>query len=101
VYICKKCKRTFENPCNEYDDIGYRYSVCPYCEDDRIEDATTCEQCSDPKARDGEDYCDSCKEQVKLEIYRFISDMVLKGVWDRELVEEMMSEVLEESDRND
>ena len=63
-----------------------------------IEDATTCEQCSDPKARDSEDYCDSCKEQVKLEIHRFISDMVLKGAWDRELVEEMMGEVLEETE---
>ena len=30
-----------------------------------------------------------------------MSDMVLKGTWDRELVEEMMGEVLEESDRND
>ena len=95
MYICKKCNATFEEPAKQYDSVGYKYDMCPYCEDDRIEYATTCEQCSDPKPEDHEDYCDSCKEQVKLEIHRFISDMVLKGGWDRELVEEMMSEVLE------
>lgn len=101
MFICLNCKRTFMDPAKVYDDIGYEYSACPYCEDDRIENAEPCKQCSDPKPKDHEDYCDSCKEQVKLEIHRFMSDMVLKGTWDRELVKEMMSEVLEESDRND
>ena len=79
MYICKKCKRTFENPCNEYDDIGYRYSVCPYCEDDRIEDATTCEQCSTRNQRPRT----TGQQRAKLETHCFFPTW-LKGD-DREL----------------
>ena len=95
MIICLSCGRTFDTPAKQYDDVGYFCHVCPYCENDQLADATTCKQCSELKPDDLEDYCDSCKEQVKLEIHRFISDMVLKGAWDRELVEEMMGEVLE------
>jgi DNA-directed RNA polymerase subunit RPC12/RpoP len=59
MYICTKCNRTFADPAAIYDDIGYKYSACPYCEDDRIEESEPCKQCSDPKPKDHEDYCDT------------------------------------------
>lgn len=92
MYICMKCKRTFDTPCNQHDDIGYTYSVCPYCEDDRIEEATPCKQCSDPKPNDHEKYCDSCKKGIKDDIW----DLHNVAGWDRELLLDAMEAILNE-----
>jgi DNA-directed RNA polymerase subunit RPC12/RpoP len=95
MYICEKCKRTFTDPATVYDDIGYKYSVCPYCGDDRISETEPCKQCGEPKQRDHEDYCEECKSVVIAELLEFVHGMV-EDSWDRELVMEMMEEYLRE-----
>ncbi len=46
MYICMKCKKTFDRPAIELDPVaeggeGYSYAICPYCEYDMIESAHT------------------------------------------------------------
>lgn len=94
MYICKKCNATFEEPAKQYDSVGYKYDMCPYCEDDRIENAEPCKQCSDPKPKDHEDYCDTCKEAMRAKVVGFIEDM-RSEMWDRTLILDTMQEVLE------
>jgi DNA-directed RNA polymerase subunit RPC12/RpoP len=94
MLICLKCKQTFMDPATIYDDIGYKYSACPYCEDDRIEESEPCKQCSDPKPEDYEDYCDTCKEAMREKVVGFIEDM-RSEMWDRTLILDTMQEVLE------
>ena len=96
MYICMKCNRTFADPAAIYDDVGYKYSACPYCEDDRIEESEPCKQCSDPKPKDHEDYCDSCKGAVLEAVIQFVHDMRMVEMWDNKLVIETMKEYLRE-----
>ena len=96
MYICENCNGTFADPATVYDDIGYKYSACPYCEDDRISETEPCKQCSELKPRNHEDYCDNCKDAVTNAIHEFISDMVVGEFWDRELVVDMMGEIAQE-----
>lgn len=95
MYICMNCKKTFADPATVRDDIGYKASVCPYCEDDQIEESTPCKQCSEPKPRDYEDYCDECKGVVLEAVATFVLDMRTE-MWDNELIIEAMEEYLGE-----
>jgi len=40
--ICMKCGKTFEEPEREMDDVGYTFSICPYCEGDNFTSAEVC-----------------------------------------------------------
>lgn len=95
MYICKKCNATFEEPAKQYDSVGYKYDMCPYCEDDEISIAVPCQQCSEPKPNDFEPFCDSCKINIRKDIYEFIHDMQVVAGWDKELLDDMLTEYLE------
>lgn len=92
MYICEMCKSTFERPATQEDGIGYKWSACPYCGDGQISEAMLCEQCSAPKPKNREDYCDSCKQGIKKDIW----DLHNKAGWDRKLLLEAMEEIMEE-----
>ena len=97
MFICLNlnCGRTFDTPCKQYDDVGYLFHVCPYCEYDEIKDAVPCKQCSDLKPNDLEDYCKQCKENLLTDIRECIHDLVHKAMWDREFVLEILDKYLE------
>lgn len=40
--ICMKCGKTFDKAGTETDDVGYTYSICPYCESDDFISAEMC-----------------------------------------------------------
>ncbi len=40
--ICMRCGKTFDRAGTETDDVGYTYSICPYCESDNFTSAETC-----------------------------------------------------------
>jgi len=62
------------------------------CGEDFIE-LVPCEQCSDLKEDNGDDYCESCIRDVVGEIAHAIAD--LKKRYDAKLVEEALTEWIE------
>lgn len=95
MYICEN-KHTFDTPIKEVDDIGYPYDVCPICGDDRIDEATPCKQCSDPKVKDGDDYCEDCLTFAMADIMACLQELSEVDGWDRELLLDAMQAILED-----
>lgn len=72
MLICNRCGSVFETPGTEIDYVdgvdGYRYSVCPKCADDDIDEAVRCLGCGEYVKR-GRDYCNDCRDQVYKDLH--------------------------------
>ena len=74
--------------------VSVTSTICPYCEHDEISTAVPCRQCSEPKPNDFEPFCDQCKINIR-KIYEFIYEMQVVAGWDKELLDDMLTEYLE------
>lgn len=93
-YQCMTCGRTYNEPCKQYDDIGYPHDVCPYCESNEWERVTICDKCGNP-GNYLEKYCETCKTIIKNAITGQIDLLVQTLDFDRAEVGRVLAEIVE------
>jgi hypothetical protein len=100
MYFCNNCQNRFDDYGTKPEWVGDKihggiqeFRCCPICGDDDYEELTPCEQCSEPKPKDGEKYCDDCKSEVSKEISAAVQE--LKTRWDSELVDQALLQWVE------
>lgn len=71
--ICMRCGKSFEEPGKETDDVGYTYSICPYCESDNF---STAEKCpfTDEYIPFGQGVSASVQKRVRASLEKIVED---------------------------
>jgi len=72
MYICERCRETFDFPNVETDFtseyfgaiVSHKIGVCPYCGSDEIGEMDKCEICGEWIAP-GEELCECCHDLIK------------------------------------
>lgn len=92
MYYCNECQNRFDEPVQStWGEVTTL--VCPNCEIDDYIKLKPCEQCSELKEDNGDKYCRSCMNEVGREISAAIEE--IKSRWDPELVNEALTEWIE------
>jgi hypothetical protein len=82
MYICKDCRRSFEN-CENWGDttsfgediVPVDYPCCPFCYSLDIEEAEYCAMCTDEAAKSELEHgvCPKCVNEIVKNFYEFVS----------------------------
>ena len=95
MQLCNNCKKLFDVPGRAHDDIGYSYTICPYCESEDFDHAHRC-PFSGEYIPISEDYAESVYAGVASDLDEISNALLVIDATMQRLYHDMLNRYIEE-----